>query len=179
MQSEVILAGFGGQGILLAGRLLAQAAVTEDKNVTFFPSYGGEVRGGTANCTVVISDRRIDSPVTSEPKAGVVFNNPSLDRFEMAVAPQGLLVVNSSMIKRESKRGDLQVEYIPANDLAHQLGDDRVVNMIMLGRYTKLSGVVSIDSLKEALLKFFGGKRASAVEINRRALDMGASAAAN
>jgi len=175
MRDEVVFAGFGGQGVLLAGRVLAQAATTENKNVTFFPSYGGEMRGGTANCTVIISDKPIDSPVTAQPAAVVVFNSPSMDRYETAVAGGGLLLVNSSMVKRKAKRDDFQVVYIPANDMAHELGDERVINMIMLGRYAQVSGVVSLDSLKRALRKFFGAKPA-VMEMNERALDVGAAA---
>ncbi len=176
MSGEVVFAGFGGQGILLAGRVLAQAAVTEEKNVTFFPSYGGEMRGGTANCTVIVSDKRIDSPVISRPEAAVVFNNPSLDKYEAAIAPEGLLLVNSSMVNRNTERDDLRAIYLPANDMAHELGDERVVNMIMLGGYARTCGAVSLDSLKQALLKFFGEKRASIIEMNERALDAGAGA---
>ena len=176
MHSDVIFAGFGGQGVLLAGKILAQAGVIENKHVTFFPSYGGEMRGGTANCTVVVSDKRIDSPVTSEPGAAIIFNNPSMGRFEPAICQGGLLLVNSSMVNTTSDRSDLQADYIPANEIAHELGDERVVNMILLGSYTEKSGVVSLDSLKQALNKLMANKRSTVIEINHRAIDAGAAA---
>ncbi len=176
MQSEVIIAGFGGQGVLLAGKILAQAAVFENKYTTFFPSYGAEIRGGTANCTVIVSDKRIDSPVTSEPGAAMVFNNPSLERFEAVVMKNGLLLLNSSLIDRKPDRVDLKAFYIPAGEIARELGDERVVNMILLGGYAEASGAVSLDALKKALKKFFGEKRAAALKINARAFEAGAAA---
>ncbi len=176
MQKEIIIAGFGGQGVLLAGKILAQAAVFEGKNATYFPSYGAEMRGGTANCTVIVSDERIDSPVVARPGAVAVFNNPSLERFEEAVAPDGLLLVNSSMIERKTNRPDLKTFYIPATEIARELGDERVFNMIFLGGYAQASEAVSMESLKKALARFFGEKRAKALEINALAFEAGATA---
>lgn len=170
MHNELIIAGFGGQGVLLAGKILSQAALIEGKHVTYFPSYGAEIRGGTANCTVIVSDERIDSPVTSEPGAVIAFNNPSVERFEASLVPDGLLLMNGSMVDRVPDRSDLQTFYIPAGEIARELGDERVLNVIMLGAYAGRSGVVSLDALESALRKFLAGKRAAVFEINQKAL---------
>ena len=133
MQQEVIIAGFGGQGVLFAGLLLAYAAMDEGKDVTWIPSYGPEMRGGTANCTVVVSDEEIGSPFVKNPSAVLAMNLPSLDKYEKLVKPGGVLVVNASMVNREVERKDINVVSLPANEIADEAGSKRAVNMVMLG----------------------------------------------
>ena len=151
MLIKTVFAGFGGQGVLLMGRNLAQAAMLEGKNVTYFPSYGAEVRGGTANCTVAISDEEIASPVASSPEFVVVMNEPSLVRFQNQVQTGGLLFVNSSLIDTEIARGDIDGVRVPASEVAENLGDPKSANMVMLGAFTKRSSLVSIDTVMESL----------------------------
>jgi len=175
MQHEIIVAGFGGQGVLLTGQLLAYAGLLEGKQVAWVPSYGPEMRGGTANCSVIISDRSIGSPLVDEPGAALVFNQPSLDKFEKHIRNRGLLLINSSTVDtRGVKRKDLQVHHIPANEIAARLGNDRVVNMVMLGAYLELTGVVSIDSVLAALAKVLPVNKHSLLTVNRKAAEAGA-----
>jgi len=134
MQTEIIIAGFGGQGVLFGGQLLTYAAMDEGKEVTWIPSYGPEMRGGTANCTVVISDDEIGSPMVSNPQAAIVMNLPSLDKYEPLIKPGGVLVINESMVDRKPLRKDINVVMVKANDIAEKLGDRRLSNMVMLGR---------------------------------------------
>ncbi len=133
MQQEVIVAGFGGQGVLFAGKLLAYTAMEVGKEVTWIPSYGPEMRGGTANCTVVISDEEIGSAFVKNPTAVIAMNKPSLDKFEKLVAPGGVLVVNSSMVDRPVERTDITVVSLPANEIAEEIGSSKSVNMVVLG----------------------------------------------
>src|SRR4030042_7019688 len=133
MQTEIIFSGFGGQGALFAGQLLAFAAMDAGMGVTWIPSYGPEMRGGTANCTVIIADEEIGSPTVRRPKAAVVFNLPSLDKYEPLVVPGGVLIANQSLINRGFVGDDLTTVMIPANDLAETLGNKRLTNMVMLG----------------------------------------------
>ena len=124
MTEQVIMAGFGGQGMLLAGQILAYAGLDEGKNVSWLPSYGPEMRGGTANCCVIVSDEEIGSPVVAEADTVIVMNRPSLDKYESAVKTGGLLIINSSLIDQKSTREDIDVVYVPANELAEELGTD-------------------------------------------------------
>src|SRR5512133_3706502 len=133
MLAEIIIAGFGGQGVMVAGQLLAHAGMEEGKQVAWIPSYGPEMRGGTANCTVIISDEEVGSPVVTNPGIASVLNLPSLDKYEPLVQPGGLLLYNSSIIDRRPERTDLRVVAIPANDEAAALGNPRLANTIMLG----------------------------------------------
>lgn len=133
MQSEVIISGFGGQGTLYAGQVYAYAAMDEGLHVTWIPSYGPEMRGGTANCTVVISDDEIGSPTALHPRAVIALNLPSLDKYEPLVAPGGYLIVNESMVNREPARDDIHWLMIPANTIARELGNERASNMVLLG----------------------------------------------
>jgi len=134
MQTEIIIAGFGGQGVLFGGQLLTYAAMDEGKEVTWIPSYGPEMRGGTANCTVVISDEEIGSPMVSNPQAAIVMNLPSLDKYEPLIKPGGVLVINESMVDRKPLRKDINVVMVKANDIAEKLGDRRLSNMGDAGR---------------------------------------------
>lgn len=171
---ESILAGFGGQGVLLIGQILAYAGMYENKNTTWFPAYGAEVRGGTANCSVVISDEPIGSPVISEPEIVVAMNRPSLERFEGMLKPGGTLFYNSSIIEVKPKRTDIKLVAIPANDIAAELGNSRVANMVVLGAIIKSTGVVSVDTVTKVLEdKVFTGNKKHLVAINRAALEKG------
>ncbi len=178
MQKEVILAGFGGQGILSGGQIIAHAAMVQGLNVTYFPSYGGEVRGGTANCTVVISEKKIGSPVVNRPLSAIILNPPSLDRFGPAVKPSGHIFVNSSLISRKLDRNDAEVFYVPANELARGLGDERMATLVMVGAYIGKTGVVSIDSMREALKYFFSKSKNSLVDLNEKAILAGGNSIA-
>jgi 2-oxoglutarate ferredoxin oxidoreductase subunit gamma len=172
MLIKAIFAGFGGQGVLSMGLNLAQAAMLEGKDVTYLPSYGAEVRGGTANCTVAVSDEEIASPVASSPDFVVAMNRPSLVRFQNQLQSGGLLFVNSSLIEAEVSRGDIDVVNVPANDIAEELGSPRSANMVMLGAFTKKSNLVSIDSVIEGLKTSLKGKQ-KLMAVNRKALMAG------
>lgn len=173
MTQEVIMAGFGGQGIMLMGQLLTYAGMFEGKNVSWIPSYGPEMRGGTANCAVIVSDEPIGSPLVSEPTTVIAMNLPSLDKFESALQPGGKLIINSSLIDRNANRNDITVHKIPANDLALELGNPKVANMIILGALLAATNIVKFDSLSKAFAKIFATK-ISLLAINEQALQRGA-----
>jgi 2-oxoglutarate ferredoxin oxidoreductase subunit gamma len=172
MLVKTIFAGFGGQGVLSMGLNLAQAAMLEGKNVTYLPSYGAEVRGGTANCTVAISDEDIASPVASSPDFVVVMNQPSLVRFQNQIQSGGLLFINSSLIELEVSRGDIDIVSVPANSIAEDLGSPRSANMVMLGAFAKKSNLVSLSSVIEELKNTLKNKQ-KLITINKRALTVG------
>lgn len=151
MQQEVIVAGFGGQGVLFAGKLLAYTAMEVGKEVTWIPSYGPEMRGGTANCTVVISDEEIGSAFVEYPTAVIAMNKPSLDKFEKLVAPGGVLVVNSSMVDRPVERTDITVVSLPANEIAEEIGSSKSVNMVVLGALLGNLDLVPMEAVEKAL----------------------------
>jgi 2-oxoglutarate ferredoxin oxidoreductase subunit gamma len=167
MQTEVIMSGFGGQGLMVIGRMLAYAGLEEGKEVTWLPSYGPEMRGGTANCTVVVGDQPIGSPLISSPKAAVVMNQPSLEKFAPMLRKNGLLVVNSSMIPVNSDRKDIRCFRIKANDIAMELGSGRSANLVMLGAYIGLDEVVSHETILKTIEKTFAKKKRF-LEVNRR-----------
>ena len=173
MLIKTVFSGFGGQGIVMMGYLLATAGMVEDKNVTCLPSYGAEVRGGTANCTVVISTEEIASPVASEPEYAVLMNNPSLIRFQNQVQSGGTILLNSSMIEARPIRGDLDIVPVPASDLSKQLGQDKVTNMVMLGALIKKSGMVSVETLLRVLKDAFSSRNPGIVKLNKSALMVG------
>jgi len=174
MLEEVIIAGFGGQGIMLIGRLLAYAGMLEGKNVAWMPSYGPEMRGGTANCTVIISSEEIASPVVPYPKSIIVMNKPSLDKFEPNVKKDGLIILNDSLIDQKVSRNDVFIIRVPANDVANELGNLRVANMVVLGAYVKKSGVVKLDTIFKALEKALAGRNQELLNLNKEALKQGA-----
>ena len=151
MQTEIIIAGFGGQGVLFCGQLLTYAGMDEGKAVTWIPSYGPEMRGGTANCTVVISDEEIGSPFVYKPQAVIAMNRPSLDKYEKLVKPGGVLIINTSMTDRKAERTDIKVIEIDANNEAEKLGDQRMANMVLLGALLANLPVLPQDSIKKAL----------------------------
>lgn len=176
MQERVVMAGFGGQGVMSMGQLLTYAGMIENKNVSWLPSYGPEMRGGTANCNVMVSDSPIGSPIVTEATAAIVMNLPSLDKFEDDVVEGGNLLINSSLIEKKAKRDDLNKYYIPANELAVELGNAKVANMVMLGAYLELTKAVKIESIVEALKKVFGESKSHLIPINKKALEKGAEA---
>jgi len=179
MERSVVIAGFGGQGVILAGKILAQAGVDHGLNVTWLPSYGPEMRGGTANCTVILSDKPIGSPIVDEPSAVIALNLPSLDKFEPTIAAKGAVLVNQSLIRRAVKRADVAAHLVPINDIATQVGNPRTVNMVALGAYVKATGVVPLAAVKKAMAKALrdGGKE-KLIGINEKALDAGYAAVA-
>ncbi len=174
MQTEIIIAGFGGQGVLFAGKLLAYAGMHENLEVTWFPSYGPEMRGGTANCTVIISDEEIGSPQVRNPKAAIVMNQPSLDKYEPLVQAGGYLIINSSLVNRAAQRKDVQVISIPGTEEAEKLGDKRLANMVLLGGLVQNAGFVPLQSVEVALNESSSEKQKNLLELNIRALKKGA-----
>jgi 2-oxoglutarate ferredoxin oxidoreductase subunit gamma len=175
MQQEVIIAGFGGQGVLFTGQLLAYAGMDAGKNVTWIPSYGPEMRGGTANCTVVISDEEIGSPFVMNPTAVLAMNLPSLDKYEHLVKPGGILVVNASMVNREVAREDITVVTIPANEIAEEVGSKRAVNMVMLGALLGNVDILSLDAMEAALEDHLPERHQKFLPANKAALRQGAA----
>jgi 2-oxoglutarate ferredoxin oxidoreductase subunit gamma len=172
MQDDLIIAGFGGQGVLLVGKMLAYAGMADGKEVSWLPSYGPEMRGGTCNCTVVIGDRPVGSPVVQHPRALLAMNLPSLDKFEPLVKPGGLIVVNTSLINREPARADVRVVRVPANEIALELGNPRGANMVALGAYLGATRVVSLDAVENLVRETFAGKP-KVIEANLAALKRG------
>ncbi len=173
MLIKTVFSGFGGQGVLSMGHTLASAAMLEGKYVTYFPSYGAEVRGGTANCTVSISDEEIASPVASQPDFVVSMNQPSFLRFQSLVQSGGLILVNSSMVNITSVRGDIEVVEIPTSELAEKLGNLKVANMIILGVFVRVSNITSFPLLLKNLPAILGVKRSRLLKINKEALELG------
>jgi len=173
MLIKTIFSGFGGQGVIMMGYLLATGGMYEGKNVTCLPSYGAEVRGGTANCTVVLSSEEIASPVASEPEFAVLMNNPSLLRFQNQVQSGGSIFLNSSMIESRPIRGDLEIFEIPVNDLVKQLKANKVTNMIMLGAFIKKSALVSLETMNHVLKDTFGSRNPAILKLNKSALVLG------
>ena len=174
MQHEIIISGFGGQGTLFAGQLLAYAAMDSGCHVTWIPSYGPEMRGGKARCTVVISDEEIGSPLVRRPSGAIVLNIPSMEAFEPAVKPSGVLVVNSSLIPQHSERTDIQAIHVLASDIATELGNVRLANVICLGALVQASGVVPIEAVEQALKDHLPKRHRALLDPNRRALRRGA-----
>lgn len=169
---EIIFAGFGGQGILSMGKFLAYAGMDANKNVSWLPSYGPEMRGGTANCSVIITEDEVGSPIVTKPTSLVVMNRPSLDKFEKDLISKGLLIIDSDLVDREINRDDIEVIKIPAQSEAKNIGSSKIANMVLLGALVEKTKIVSMDELLQALKahgkeKFF--------EINKKALEIGAS----
>ncbi|MCK4728946.1 MAG: 2-oxoacid:acceptor oxidoreductase family protein [Desulfobacterales bacterium] len=173
--SKTIFSGFGGQGVLMMGYVLATAGMQEDKHVTYLPSYGAEVRGGTANCTITVSDDPIASPVASFPDFAVLMNTPSLMRFEGKVITGGTVFLNSDMVELRPKRGDVEVVAIPVNTIAERLGNARGANMVMIGALAQKTGLVSLDSVIKSIKEIFATKGAKVHEMNTLAIKEGAA----
>ena len=174
MTKKTVFSGFGGQGFLMMGYVLAVSAMRDGKEVTYLPSYGAEVRGGTANCTVVVSDEEIFSPVASSPDYAVIMNNPSLVKYEGMIKEGGTIILNSSLVDTVPPRNDLEIVKVPANDIAKKLGSERTINMIMLGAFVAKTKITSLDSIMNGLTEIVKGKKASVMKLNRKGLDMGA-----
>jgi 2-oxoglutarate ferredoxin oxidoreductase subunit gamma len=175
MLIKTVFSGFGGQGVLSMGYTLANAAMLEGKHVTYFPSYGVEVRGGTANCTVVVSDEEIASPVASEPEFVVAMNQPSFARFQSILQSGGLMCVNSSIVNLSNVRHDVEILAVPTSDLAEKLGTIKVANMIMVGAFIRASNIVSFDFMIENLSPILGEGKAKLIKLNQEALELGYS----
>lgn len=173
MIEKIMIAGFGGQGIILAGKLLAHAAMTAGKNVTHFASYGAEMRGGTCNCSVVISDKQIASPVISNADTTLVMNQPSKKKFEPLCVENGNILINSSLIDEKVNRKDLKGYYIDATHIAEELGSVRSANMVILGAYLKISNIVPIETLINSLNSVISARNKSLIEINKKAIETG------
>ena len=170
---KTIFSGFGGQGVLMMGISLANSAMNKGYHVTYLPAYGAEMRGGTANCTVALGDEEIASPVASEPNYLIVMNAPSLFSFQNKVTSAGTIFLNSSIIKDRPNRQDVKVFCVPCADMALELGNNRVANIIMMGAFIKKSGVVSPDIYLKSLESIMGSKKKSLAEVNRKAFAVG------
>lgn len=175
-QHDIIISGFGGQGILSAGRLLAYAGMLENKNVSWLPSYGPEMRGGTANCHVIISDEPVGSPILNSATALIVMNGPSLDKFEDWVVPGGCIISDSSLVNRTPRRSDVEFCEVPATQMASDMGNLTYANIIILGKLLVKTGVVSRENFEEALRKVLPDKKHYMIPEEMKALDMGMEA---
>ncbi len=173
MTQEIIMAGFGGQGVISMGIILANAGMLENQHVTFFPSYGAEMRGGTANCSVVISSEPIASPVVAVPDVVIALNEPSLLRFESQVKPGGLLLFNETLIKSRPSRSDIKIVPIGASAAAEIMGSGRIANMVMLGAYAKKARGVRLESVKKAQKIVFKKAKEQMIKLNDAALEHG------
>lgn len=174
MQTEIVIAGFGGQGVLFAGQVLAYAAMDSGKEVTWIPSYGPEMRGGTANCTVIVADEEIGSPLVRHPQAVIAMNLPSLDKYEPLVAKEGTLIINSSLIERSLQREDLKSVLIPANEIAESLGDKRLTNIVMVGALLAAVPVLPLEAIEQALEDHLPERHKKLLPLNFQALRAGA-----
>jgi len=172
--TQFLLSGFGGQGILFAGKFLAYKGLTDDMQVSWLPSYGPEMRGGTASCGIILSDEPVGSPIVANPDVLVAMNLPSLDRYEDSVVKGGKIFLDSTLIEREVKRKDVDVYYIPASKLANDNGFPTLANMIIMGKILATLGQFDLDSLKATLSKVISAKRADMLETNLKALQIGA-----
>jgi 2-oxoglutarate ferredoxin oxidoreductase subunit gamma len=173
VNEKVIIAGFGGQGVMLMGQILSFCATAKDVNTLWFPSYGPETRGGTANCSVTISDKLVNSPVISTPDSIIVMNKPSLAKFMPKLPKNGNLFLNTSLVKDAEVRDDINVYKIDANDLAKSIGNVKVANMVMLGAYLEITKLFTDDEVISILKKKFTGEKAKLIDINRTALEIG------
>lgn len=172
--TQYLFAGFGGQGILFAGKFAAYKGLTENKQVSWLPSYGPEMRGGTASCSVIISDEPVGSPIVSRPDILVAMNLPSLDKYEDAVAPGGIIFVDSTLVERKVRRDDVQVYYVPATRLASENGMPTLANMILTGNILKKTNSFTEESVAAALKKVISAKHADMLDVNLKALKIGA-----
>ena len=173
-QTSILLSGFGGQGILFAGKFLAYKGLIENKNVSWLPSYGPEMRGGTASCSVIISDEAVGSPIVSAPDVLVAMNLPSLDKFEPTVKSGGVIICDSTLIERKVNRDDLTVYYVNATKLADENGLKGLANMIIMGKLLSVTGEYTEEGIENTLAKVIPAKKASMLDFNRKALALGA-----
>jgi 2-oxoglutarate ferredoxin oxidoreductase subunit gamma len=175
MQEEIIFSGFGGQGALFAGQLITYAGMEAGWQVTWIPSYGPEMRGGTAHCTVILSDKPIGSPIIRNPTIAVVLNPPSMGKYEPLVKPGGLLVINSTLVQRRPEREDIAAIAVPANELATELGNVKMANVVMLGAMLARRPIVSLEAVETVLEEHLEGAKRRFIEPNKRALHCGAA----
>ncbi|MFW5996158.1 MAG: 2-oxoacid:acceptor oxidoreductase family protein [Halanaerobiaceae bacterium] len=173
MYEEIVIAGFGGQGVMSLGKVIAHAGMKAGKEISWIPSYGPEMRGGTANCTVIISDKRIPSPFSSEPDTAIIMNLPSMNKFIGQVKSGGKALINSSLIDEEIARKDIKLIRVPAGKIASRLGNDRVANMVMLGAYLNTIELLSPDDIEKSLKKILPERRHNLLAINKKALKEG------
>ncbi len=173
---EIIIAGFGGQGLLFSGKVLAYAGLLEGRELSWLPSYGPEMRGGTANCNVILSDTPVGSPIVQHPNVLMVMNAPSLDKYEPDVVPGGMIFVDSALISRKVARDDVTAYYVPATQMANEMGFPGLANMILLGAVIKKTGCISIEGLPDALKKVIPARKADLFDANMAALRAGMDA---
>ena len=173
MTNQILIAGFGGQGVLFAGKLIANKGMLEGKEVSWLPSYGPEMRGGTANCSVILSDSPVGSPIVGNPDILLVMNLPSLDKYENAVNVGGKVFVDSSFIDRKVVRTDIDAYYIPATKMAAEEGMPTLANMILLGKVIKETGILNYDDMRSLFEKIVSAKKKDLIEVNLKALDLG------
>lgn len=173
MYQGIRIAGFGGQGVVSAGILLAQAGVENKLNASWLPSYGPEMRGGTANCSVVVTDGEVFTPIVSAPDTVIVMNEPSLPKFEPMLKKGGLLILNSSLINSRPTRTDIRVVCVPCNQIAEKIGMDKVASMVALGAFVKLTGAVTLDGVADAMKKVYKRAKPEMLALNKQALQAG------
>lgn len=179
MKREIILSGFGGQGVMSIGKNLVEAGAEEDLEVSWVPSYGPEMRGGTANCSVILSDERIGSPLVETPMDLIAMNQPSLAKFESSVLPEGKIFVNSSIVSSKVSRADVTAIYVPCDEIAQELGNIKVSNMVMLGAYVAATGILKIETIENMIHEMFSGKKSKLIPLNMEALKRGTACAKN
>ena len=173
MEYQIVIAGFGGQGLLFSGKVLAYAALMEQRELSWLPSYGPEMRGGTANCNVIISDSPVGSPIVQKPNVLMVMNTPSLDKYEKSVVPGGKVFVDSSLVSRKLERSDVDVYYIPATKMAGDMGIPTLANMILTGKILEEMGEFDMDDVQAALKKVVSAKHPEMFDLNLKALQIG------
>jgi 2-oxoglutarate ferredoxin oxidoreductase subunit gamma len=172
METSIVIAGFGGQGVLFAGQLLAYAGMDSGHHVTWIPSYGPEMRGDTAHCTVIISDELVGAPIVSRPDVAIVLNQPSFEKYEPLVKPGGLLVVNSSLVTAETARTDIDAVYIPANRIAKEQGTTKMLNMATLGALLARRPILPLEAVEQALSDHLPAAKAHLIDSNRQVLQL-------
>ncbi len=174
MYQGIRISGFGGQGVISSGILLAYSGMLDNKNVSFFPSYGAEMRGGTANCSVVISSEEVTTPVVSQPDTVIIMNEPSLVKFEPMLKAGGLMIINSSLVNSKPKRTDIKVVYVPCNKIAEETGNRKAANMVALGAFIAHTKAIPIDAVSKAMPKVYKKLTPEVLELNVKALKKGA-----
>ncbi len=174
MEHKIIMAGFGGQGVMAIGQLITYAGMVEEKYVSWLPSYGPEMRGGTANCAVIISDEPVSAPTVTASTAAVIMNTPSLEKFEPEAKSGAKFLINCSLVDKKISREDIEGYYVPANDIANKIGNPKVANMVMLGAFLEVMEVVSKETVLKVFTKVFGENKAKFIPMNQEAMDAGA-----
>lgn len=176
MEFKMVIAGFGGQGVLMAGQLIAETGMHKGNNVSWMPAYGPEMRGGAANCSVIVSDEEIGAPVVEHPDVLIAMNQPSLETFGKNVRPGGTIIYNSDLIKKAPTREDVTIISVPCNTIANSVESPKAVNMPILGTVMELTGLYTMEDMKTTMENKFGQKRAHLIEANLKAIELGRSA---